>query len=313
MSIYKTLKLLIILNIVLALFSNIRAVEAKKLPIIIINSTNKIQIDHNFNIEILIDANGKSINAISGTIEFSKNIIVKNINFNNSIINMWVNIPRVELLNNKRIIKFSGIIPGGFSGIIKANDSNSKPGKLFDIDFYADIVENISIHSSNVNVYLNDGYGSKLNIQDFTKNIEIIKRDKKLIDFNKQNINTAGTKENNIDLSPPIINSVSIIDSGDGNDILTLNVFDNESGIRDVRVRFFSFFKWHKWNSFENSIITPKFSIIAQIFVENNDKLSIIKNVYFYDKIVLFIISSLILLILILILVYIKTKRKTKI
>ncbi len=65
-------------------------------------------------VSIDLDAEGQSVNAVSGTLVFPESLLAfKGMNDANSAINLWIARPRSETSGS---VSFSGIIPGGFSG-----------------------------------------------------------------------------------------------------------------------------------------------------------------------------------------------------
>lgn len=107
---------------------------------------------------IQIDPEGDFVNAVEGVIKFDKSIRVVGIDYNNSIINLWVEEPGV--LDNK--ISFSGIIPGGFNGVLKPLDKKIYPGILFGITFEAVRTGSATVNIEDIKVLKNDGLGTEV-------------------------------------------------------------------------------------------------------------------------------------------------------
>lgn len=85
-------------------------------------------------LSLYINPDKDFINAIDGIVKFDQNKLeVIGIDYTDSIISAWIEKP--EIKNNKII--FSGIIPGGFNGVLKPLDGNVYPGILFNITFEA--------------------------------------------------------------------------------------------------------------------------------------------------------------------------------
>ena len=109
----------------------------------------------------------ESLNAIEGRLIFPQDLLsIKEIRDGNSVINFWVEKPRVE---SSGVVLFSGITPGGFNG---ANNV------IFSIVFEAkNIAENISsasISLQNTKALKNDGLGTEsiLSTRDTTVSIK---------------------------------------------------------------------------------------------------------------------------------------------
>ncbi len=110
-----------------------------------------------FTVTILLDTEGESINAVDGFLsvpkEFGDNITVTD---SGSIVTFWVTSPDWD--PSSRAIKFSGTIPGGYSG---------KSGILFSLVFpsYSGGELDPALSLSQLNAYLNDGLGTKVELK----------------------------------------------------------------------------------------------------------------------------------------------------
>lgn len=74
-------------------------------------STGNFRINQDVPVRIVLDTQRKKINAVSGEISVPANVNVK-ISDGNSIVSNWIEVPAVV----KNVIKFAGIIPGGYIG-----------------------------------------------------------------------------------------------------------------------------------------------------------------------------------------------------
>ncbi|MBI5405945.1 hypothetical protein HY972_02820 [Candidatus Kaiserbacteria bacterium] len=112
---------------------------------------NKSEI--NFGEQFLIDIvlhSKESVNAIEGRLVFPQDLLsVKEIRDGNSVINFWVEKPRVD---TPGIVLFSGITPGGFSG---ANNN------IFSVVFEAKNTGVASVALQNIKALKNDGLGTE--------------------------------------------------------------------------------------------------------------------------------------------------------
>ena len=76
--------------------------------------THEIAVGQQFQVDIALNASGEDINAIEGKIVFPNDILeLKKITNANSIINFWIEKPKVESSGQ---ITFCGITPGGYQG-----------------------------------------------------------------------------------------------------------------------------------------------------------------------------------------------------
>jgi hypothetical protein len=112
---------------------------------------HKAEINHGeqFLMDVIIHSE-ESLNAVEGRLVFpADKLIVKEIRDGNSVINFWIERPRIE---SSGIILFSGITPGGFSG---ANKS------IFSIVFEAKNTGIASVILQNTKALKNDGLGTE--------------------------------------------------------------------------------------------------------------------------------------------------------
>jgi hypothetical protein len=116
-------------------------------------------------VNVIFNPDNQLINALSGEIVFpTDKLKVQGIYDGDSVINLWVQKPQ-EFPNG--IITFSGIIPGGFGGILNPTPNNNQsPGKIFTIIFKTLQAGPADINFQNSKALLNDGKGTpaELNI-----------------------------------------------------------------------------------------------------------------------------------------------------
>lgn len=117
-----------------------------------------------FAIDIMLrPKNGESINALEGTISFPKEMMSPvSIIDGASIVSVWIDPPAI--IGNT--VSFSGIIPGGFEGVIDPFQENAlsvkKPGRVLRIIFEPK-KEGIALFTPSLfQAYLNDGNGTQL-------------------------------------------------------------------------------------------------------------------------------------------------------
>jgi len=119
--------------------------------------SQEVRMGQQFQVDLFLDAKDEKINAIEGKIVFPKNLlVVKEILEGNSIINLWVEKP---YLKDNEII-FSGIIPGGFKGVLSPYYKGYKPGKILSLIFQAIANGEGLITLKDTRVLLNDGLGT---------------------------------------------------------------------------------------------------------------------------------------------------------
>jgi len=124
-----------------------------------VTQTQEINAGQQFQVDLVIDTEQKSINAFEGKISFPSNLIeIKEVRDGNSIVNFWIERPS---LNYKSYILYSGITPGGFSG---------QNGLIFSLIFESLKEGQGVIEIQNTKALLNDGLGTESSLA--VKNLE---------------------------------------------------------------------------------------------------------------------------------------------
>lgn len=165
-------KIIILFSIFYFLFSS-QAMAAK----LELNSpVSEIGTGQQFKIDLMLDAENEDINAVEGIVAFSPAILeLKSVKDGDSIINFWIEKPNQKEAGR---IKFSGIVPGGFRGILGPYWEGYKPGKVFSLIFAAKSEGGGAVEIKNAKVLLNDGQGTPANVQisNFQFNIKDVGR-----------------------------------------------------------------------------------------------------------------------------------------
>lgn len=134
----------------------VRAASASSLDLKV--NTDDIGVLQQFKIDVLINPDNENINALEGELIFSSDKIkLLEILTGDSVINFWVEEPRLE----NGVIVFSGIIPGGFEGVLQPYSQTREPGKVFSLIFQAQAGGEAVINFNKVRVLLNDGAGTE--------------------------------------------------------------------------------------------------------------------------------------------------------
>ncbi|MEA3344156.1 MAG: hypothetical protein U9Q16_00525 [Patescibacteria group bacterium] len=151
------LKFKIVIFIAVFLFS---APVAFASEIFLETRNSEIQIGDKFEVGFFLDTEDEDINAIEGKIVFPETLLnIKEIKDGNSIINFWIERPKIS---DKEIL-FSGIIPGGYSG---------KRGLIFSVVFQSTQEGKGLIEIHNIKVLLNDGKGTEAGVT--TSNLQFV-------------------------------------------------------------------------------------------------------------------------------------------
>ena len=150
---FSKLKIIILFSIFCFLFS-LSAMAAK---LELNSSVSEIGTGQQFKIDLTLDAEGEDINAAEGLISFPAEMLeLKEIRDGESIVSFWI-----EKLSLKEAgkIKFSGVIPGGFRGILGPYWKGYQPGKVLSLIFNAKKEGMGAVKIRDAKVLLNDGQG----------------------------------------------------------------------------------------------------------------------------------------------------------
>ena len=146
----KTIKKIILLSLFLFCFPIISFAA----EIFMQADNDKIIVEDEFIIDLSINTENDSLNAIEGVLTFPKDLLeVKEIRNADSIINFWIQEP--QSLNEGKV-SFSGITPGGFSG-------SDVP--IFSIVFLAKKAGGSLIDIDEIKILRNDGKGTEVDGQ----------------------------------------------------------------------------------------------------------------------------------------------------
>lgn len=123
-------------------------------------------IGKDFLVEVVINPEGESLNAISGLIVFEERMLeIKEVRDGNSALNFWIEKPAI---NDSGSVSFSGITPGGF-----AQGENI----LFTLIFSPKSEGKTKIGFDKIQVLRNDGSGTSADIE--IKNLEFFTKNEK--------------------------------------------------------------------------------------------------------------------------------------
>lgn len=109
-------------------------------------------------VDILFDPEGESINAIEMTLIVPPNLTVQSTSDANSIVSVWVD--RTTEVHNGTLT-FSGIIPGGFDGVIDPLTKKTGAGKIMRVFFKPTNTGVGTLSFSESHAYRNDGEGTE--------------------------------------------------------------------------------------------------------------------------------------------------------
>ncbi len=182
-----------------------------------------VKIGNVFDVILVLNTEGETINALETTLKYSDNLKLKNISDGNSIINLWISRPKIE--NNKNSIFLSGLIPGGIK---------TEEGIVLNLTFETLYGNRGDVRIEDVKILLNDSDASEAKVTISNLNFEV-----------QDNLNTAPQSQKLIlDFLPPDEFKIYLSkDTNIFNNLLfiSFNAQDKGSGINhyEIREKFF--------------------------------------------------------------------------
>jgi len=212
--------------------------------------TQEVKANQSFEVGVFINTDNESINALEGQIVFPVDLLEpKEIRDGNSIVNFWIERPKIE--SDK--IHFSGITPGGYLG---------KKGLIFSVIFQSIQEGSGSIEIQDIKALLNDGKGTKANTT--ISNLQLV------ISKQVPASQPAVVEKKDTDIpetfEPIVTSDPSIFD---GKYFLVFATQDKISGIANYKVREG---KWGWFNVAESPYLLIHQSLDRKIFVKAIDK-----------------------------------------
>ncbi len=177
-------------------------------------------------IGVFIDTENQTINALEGVVKVDPNFEIRAVTLNNSFVPLWIEQPQIM---PNGTIKFSGIVPGGFT------DSY---GLLFSLVLEARIPGDARVYMSKSRVLAHDGLGSAVNVTTKPLLIDIGLEEKDIRSWNASDDTTP--PEN---FFPEIVRDNSIFDN---QWFVIFNTQDKESGIDYYEIQETDYFDLDK-------------------------------------------------------------------
>ena len=123
-----------------------------------------------FNISLKLDPEGEDINAVEATLTLpNDSVTFRGVPVDNSIISLWVERPHVQ----DSLLKLTGIIPGGFKGILIPGSEDLGAGNVATFELFAKKVGAGVVHIQSAKAIKNDGTGNAVSISTGDVRIEI--------------------------------------------------------------------------------------------------------------------------------------------
>lgn len=189
-------------------------------------SNQVIHKQQEFYTDIMLDTTGQNINTIGLQISVPQNITFERYDDSNSLVTVWVNRPT---LINPNTIYLSGIIPNGFTSVVDPfSPKYILPGKIIRLYFVAKNSGSFPLTISNIDTYLNDGQGTKVDSNALSPIITV------------DNISATNSVQTLADHIPPLSFTPAIVSDPNlynGKYVVIFNTQDKESGIDYYQVK----------------------------------------------------------------------------
>ncbi len=122
-------------------------------------------------VTVLLDPQSETLNAVRGVVEFSSSTLtLESVRETDSVVNLWVEEPHIV---NGNTVAFSGIIPGGFRGVLSPYYDGARPGVLFILFFSTRAEGMVEIRVCDASAFLHDGNGTARSVPDATISLTI--------------------------------------------------------------------------------------------------------------------------------------------
>ncbi len=154
---YLNLKLNKLIGAVIIVTGFLLAQPALAVDVFFQSTALEPQINQQLKVNLLIEVGENDINALEAAINFPLDKLqLVDIIDSRSIINLWLDKPQVQ----DGQIYFSGIIPGGFQGMLRPYYQEPEPGNILSLIFLAKADGEAILNLEQVRVLLNNGLGT---------------------------------------------------------------------------------------------------------------------------------------------------------
>jgi len=181
---------------------------------------NTVSVGDTFIISAKIDAEKAKINSVEGDVVFegnNSNLIVNDFSLSKSILSLWPRTPSLSTDGNT--ISFVGGVPGGF---------DIDNAILFNIVVEANKAGTVKISPKDVAVFINDGKGTRSNVDSNTLTINVLAKDDKVAPLNEWTTLVASDKTSPEKFDIVIGREASLFE---GRRFAFFTAVDNQSGI----------------------------------------------------------------------------------
>jgi len=261
---------------------------------------DEIGVGGEIEVSVILNPEDEQINAIEGEIIYPSDAVeVSDIRYGDSVVNIWIQSPSVLERDNKII--FSGIIPGGFSGIQEPFAPKTIDGKLFSLILKTKKEGDYLLSLTSGKALLNDGLGSSAEVS--TRDFRLRVSSERGVSMNKSFTDDIPPES----FSPEVTSDPNAFN---GKYFLIFSTQDKNSGIDHYEVKE----GWGKWVVVESPYILEDQELKSRIKVKaidraGNERLEKVFSSYplfSYAKLALWVI----IIIIVVRLIYFLRKRK---
>ncbi|MFH0951459.1 MAG: hypothetical protein V1765_03240 [bacterium] len=128
-----------------------------------------IGLNQQFSVRLLLAPAQQSVNAISGQVQWPSDLVeLVSVNQGNSIVPLWI-----TLVEHNDSYNFSGMIPGGFDGMLSPLSSQKQPGQILTLIFSAKQIGQGTVSLVEAEALLHDGQGTADQVTTSTLNFTV--------------------------------------------------------------------------------------------------------------------------------------------
>lgn len=196
--------------------------------VLFFDAPEHVSVGEEFEAAVLLDAEGESVNAISGVIKVSGEAAsVVSVRDGGSIVPLFVAAPAYE----DGLVSFTGIIPGGFTGVARPFETGLLPGRVITLVFRAQAAGDLSLSFRETEVLRNADESTPVPLTTLPAEVSISSS------TSTEALGTAGGNGGEVtvaDTKPPEpFDPIVFSDSSyfDGTPVLLFNTQDRESGV----------------------------------------------------------------------------------
>ena len=165
------------------------------------NTPASVNVGDNLDVTVNTDTGGVLINSAEVVVDFDQNLLsFSGYSDDNSMIKLWINPPHATLGQ----ISFSGIIPGGVSGVYDAKKTGLSPIPLVHLLFTAKNSGTLNLSIVDSKILEHDGLGTPLLHDNVGSSVIITNNPNPNITQNDQNNVSINKINNNVQVMPDI-------------------------------------------------------------------------------------------------------------